>query len=453
MKELDFAQDKVSSLIWKIALPSMAAEFVNLLYSMVDRIYIGHIPGNGSMALTGMGICLPLILITTAFGSLFGANGAAPLCAMALGEGNRAKSSKTMNNAFSLSLITGLLYTIFLLAFSKPILFAFGASNNTIGYAKEYMDIYALGTIPVLITLTLNPVINSLGFSITGMTTIWIGAILNIVLDPIFIFKLNMGIKGAAVATVISQSISAIYVILFLLSKRPMIKLNLSDMKLDGKISRRIVTLGFSGFTMKTTTSLIGIVLNRSALFWGGDIYVGAMAILNSIRDIFNPACYGIATGAGPVMSFNYGAGNGERVRKASKLCLYYCLLVSLITWILIELFPGFFVRLFTDDDDMIKIAVSCTSLYFSGYIFMAFQNAGQKAFTSLGHAGHATFFAIFRKVIIQIPFALILPNFMGIAGVMISEPLSNIIGGLVCYFTMRRTVGKELDKMKEATI
>lgn len=453
MKELDFAQDKVSSLIWKIALPSMAAEFVNLLYSMVDRIYIGHIPGNGSLALTGMGICLPLILITTAFGSLFGANGAAPLCAMALGEGNKPKSSKTMNNAFSLSLITGLLYTIFLLSFSKPILFAFGASNNTISFAKEYMDIYALGTIPVLITLTLNPIINSLGFSITGMTTIWIGAILNIVLDPLFIFNLNMGIKGAAVATVISQSISAIYVMLFLLSKRPMIKLNLHDMKIDGKISRRIVTLGFSGFTMKTTTSLIGIVLNRSALFWGGDIYVGAMAILNSIRDLFNPACFGIATGAGPVMSFNYGAGNGERVRKASKLCLYYCVLVSFITWLLIELFPGFFVRLFTDDADMVKIAVSCTSLYFSGYIFMAFQNAGQKAFTSLGHSGYATFFAIFRKVIIQMPFALILPHFMGIAGVMISEPLSNIIGGLVCYFTMRRTVGKELDSMKEATV
>ena len=230
-----------------------------------------------------------------------------------------------------------------------------------------------------------------------------------------------------------------------------MIKLNFKDMKIDSRISRRIVTLGFSGFTMKTTNSLIGIVLNRSALFWGGDIYVGAMAILNSIRDLFNPACFGIATGAGPVRSFNFGAGNGERVRKASKLCLYYCILVALATWALIMLFPGMFVRLFTDDEEMVKIAVSCTSLYFAGYVFMAFQNAGQKAFTSLGHAGYATFFAIFRKVIIQIPFALILPHFIGIAGVMLSEPLSNVIGGLVCYFTMRRTVGRQLDQMKEA--
>ena len=451
MKNMDFAHDKVSSLIWKIAIPSMAAEIVNLLYSMVDRIYIGHIPGNGSLALTGMGICLPLIMMTTAFGSLFGANGAAPLCAMALGEGNKTKSSRTMGNAFSLSIITGFLYTVFLLLFSRPLLFAFGASNNTISFAKEYMDVYSLGTIPVIITLTLNPIINSLGFSITGMTTIWIGAILNIVLDPIFIFKLNMGIKGAALATVISQSISAIYVILFLLSKRPMIRLNFKDMKIDSRLSRRIVTLGFSGFTMKMTNSLIGIVLNRSALFWGGDIYVGAMAILNSIRDLFNPACFGIATGAGPVMSFNFGAGNGERVRKASKLCLYYSVLVALATWALIMLFPGLFVRLFTDDEEMVKIAVSCTYLYFAGYVFMAFQNAGQKAFTSLGHAGYATFFAIFRKVIIQIPFALILPHFIGIAGVMLSEPLSNVIGGLVCYFTMRRTVGRQLDQMKEA--
>ena len=450
MKNMDFAHDKVSSLIWKIALPSMAAEIVSLLYSMVDRIYIGHIPGNGSLSLTGMGICLPLIMMTTAFGSLFGANGAAPLCAMALGEGNKAKSSKTMGNAFSLSIITGFLYTVFLLLFSRPLLFAFGASSNTIGFAREYMDVYSLGTIPVIITLTLNPIINSLGFSITGMTTIWIGAILNIVLDPIFIFRLEMGIKGAALATVISQSISAIYVILFLVSKKPMIKLNFKDMKIDSRISRRIVTLGFSGFTMKTTNSLIGRVLNRSALFWGGDIYVGAMAILNSIRDLFNPACFGIATGAGPVRSFNFGAGNGERVRKASKLCLYYCILVALATWALIMLFPGMFVRLFTDDEEMVKIAVSCTSLYFAGYVFMAFQNAGQKAFTSLGHAGFATFFAIFRKVIIQIPIALVLPHFMGIAGVMLSEPLSNVIGGLVCYFTMRRTVGRQLDEMKE---
>ncbi len=448
--QIDYSTGSVTSCILRTSIPMIMAELVNLLYNMVDRIYIGHMPGDGSVALTGLGLCFPIISLISAFARLFGFNGGAPLCAMARGRGDLDEASKVMGNSFFLSVITGAITMMIVLIFHRPILYLFGASDVTYSYARDYLVIYALGSIPVLVTLSMNAFINSQGFATVGMITVLIGAVLNIILDPILIFVFHLGVKGAAIATVTSQLVSMIFVINFLTGKQVELKLKISDMALEKKRCLRIIGLGTSGFTMGATNSLVQLVCNKCAFIWGGDIYVGVMTILNSVREVFGTPVNGIGSGSSPVMSFNYGARNGERTRKASDLTLVLCLIVSMVVWILVFAAPHWVSMLFTQDEAMIEAAVPALRIYFFGFIFMAFQTSGQQTLVALGKAKQAVFFSLFRKVIIVVPLTIILPHFFGIHGVMLAEPISNIVGGLTSYTVMRLTVMPELRKMDE---
>lgn len=448
--QVDFSAGKVSSCIIRVSLPMIIAEAVNLLYSMVDRIYIGHIPGEGGLALTGLGLCFPVISLISAFARLYGFNGGAPLCAMARGRGDNEEAGAILGNAFVLSFLTAAVLMIAVELFTRPILFAFGASEATYPYAASYIRIYALGSIPVLVTLGMNAFINSQGFSSVGMLTVMIGAVTNIILDPILIFLFGLGVKGAAFATVISQTLSAAFALSFLLSDRAVLKLERRHFRLERKRCMRIIALGTSGFTMGATNSIVQIVCNKAAFTWGGDIYVGVMTILNSVREVFSTPVSGIGSGASPVMSFNYGARNGERTIKASNFTLLSCLAITLAVWIAVFSFPRQIAGLFTEDEAIIEAAIPALRIYFFGFVFMSFQTAGQQTFVALGKAKQAVFFSLFRKVVIVVPLTIVLPYFFGIDGVPLAEPISNVIGGLAAYLTMRRIVMPELRQMRK---
>lgn len=450
--QVDFSKGKVSSCILRLSFPLIVAEIVNLLYNMVDRIYIGHIPGVGSAALSGIGLCFPIISLISAFARLYGFNGGSPLCSMARGRGDEEEAHYVMGNSVFLAIITGLVIELILLVFLRPILYAFGASDVSYEYASSYLRIYALGTVPVLITLTMNAFINSQGFSQVGMVSVMIGAVTNIVLDPILIFKCSLGVKGAAIATVISQSLSALFAIRFLTGKDAEIKLSFKYFKLKRSRCLRIVSLGTSGFTMGATNSIVQLVCNKMAFIYGGDLYVGVMTILNSVREIFSTPINGLGSGASPVMSYNYGRGDGERVRRAINYTLFSTLAISGAVWIIVILFPGLMARLFTEDTTLIEAAVPALKIYFFGFIFMSFQTAGQQTFVALGKAKYAIFFSLFRKVIIVVPLTLILPSIFGVNGVMLAEPISNVIGGLAAYLTMRHVVMPELDALDKGS-
>ncbi len=448
--QVDFSKGKVSSCILRLSFPLIVAEIVNLLYNMVDRIYIGHIPGVGSAALSGIGLCFPIISLISAFARLYGFNGGSPLCSMARGRGDEEEAHYVMGNSVFLSIITGLVIELILLVFLKPILYAFGASDVSYIYASSYLRIYALGTVPVLITLTMNAFINSQGFSQIGMISVLIGAVTNIVLDPILIFRFSLGVQGAAIATVISQSLSALFAIRFLTGKDAEIKLSFKYFKLKGERCMRIVSLGTSGFTMGATNSIVQLVCNKMAFLYGGDLYVGVMTILNSVREIFSTPINGLGSGASPVMSYNYGRGDGDRVRRASNYTVFSTLAISGFVWIIVLLFPGLMARLFTEDATLIEAAVPALKIYFFGFIFMSFQTSGQQTFVALGKAKYAIFFSLFRKVIIVVPLTLILPLIFGVNGVMLAEPISNVVGGLAAYLTMRHVVMPELKALDE---
>ena len=426
--QADFSKGNVYKLVLRVSMPLIVAELVNLLYNMVDRIYIGHIPEVGSTALTGLGLCFPVISLISAFAKLFGSNGGAPLSAMARGRGDDREASLVMGNSFVLSVITGFL-------------------------AKEYLEIYALGSIPVLVTLSMTAFINSQGFAAVGMITVLIGAVLNIILDPILIFVFDMGVKGAAIATVFSQTVSCIFVLVFLTGRTAVLRLRFQDMHISWKRSWKIITLGTSGFVMGATNSIVQLVCNRCAFIWGGDLYVGVMAILNSVREVFSTFSNGISSGASPVMSSNDGAKDGRRVREASNATLLIIFVYSLIVWAFVLAFPHAMAMLFTQDEAMINAAVSALHIYFFGFVFMAFQSSGQQTFVALGKAGQAVFFSLFRKVIIVVPLTIILPYFFGINGVMLAEPISNVIGGLAAYLTMRHIVFPELRRMENKSL
>ena len=450
IQQADFSKGKVSTLVLRVSLPMILAEAVNLLYSMVDRIYIGHIRGAGSVALTGLGLCFPIISLISAFARLYGFNGGAPLCGMALGKGDKEEAASVMGNSFIMSVLTGVALMLVVLIFNKPILYAFGASDITYPFARDYLMIYALGSVPVLITLGMNAFINAQGFATIGMLTVIIGAITNIILDPILIYSLDMGVKGAATATVISQLLSCLFVIRFLTGKNATLKLSFKYFKLVKERCLRIIALGTSGFTMGATNSVVQLVCNRCAFIWGGDLYVGVMTILNSVREIFSTPVNGLGSGASPVMSFNYGAKDGERTRKASNFMLYACLCISGIVWLLVFVFPEAITMLFTQDSELIKATIPSLKIYFFGFIFMSFQTAGQQTFVALGKAKPAVFFSLFRKVVIVVPLTIILPFFFGVNGVMLAEPISNLIGGLAAYTTMRHIVMKELKSLSK---
>ena len=445
--QTDFSTGSVYRNIMEVAVPMIIAQILNLLYNVVDRIYIGRIPGSGASALTGVGLCFPVISLITAFTYLFG-NGGSPLFSMERGRGNDDEAGMLMGNTFVMLIGTGIILTVTGLLFHRPVLYLFGASDVTFPYAGAYIRIYLLGTLFVMIALGMNPFINSQGFGNMGMLTILIGAVLNIVLDPLLIFVLHMGVRGAAVATVFSQFCSAVWVLRFLLVKAP-VKLRRSSMKISRKRVGQIVSLGMSGFFMAFTNSLVQVVCNATLQVWGGDVYVGVMTVLNSVRDIFTLPVHGLTSGASPVISFNYGEKAFDKVKKAIGFLTVVCVSYTMAGWAILKLVPGLFIRIFSNDPVILEKGIPALHIYFFGFCFMAFQFTGQSVFVALGKAKRATFFSLLRKAVIVAPLTVILPYVGGLGtdGVFWAEPVSNLAGGCACFITMLITVLPELNK------
>lgn len=441
-QENDFSQGSVSRNILNLAVPMTLAQLVNVLYSVVDRIYIGHLPHVSTQALTGIGLSLPVITAVTAFANLFGMGGA-PLCSIARGAGEQERAKKIMGNSFSCLLISGVLLFILCFFFKKPLLYLFGASSDTFPYADAYLSIYLLGTLFVLISLGMNNFINSQGFGKMGMATVLIGAGLNLLLDPLFIFVFDMGVRGAAAATVLSQGVSALFVLKFLTGPRAIFRLEKRTMHLDGKLVGEITGLGMSGFIMAITNSSVQVVCNATLAHWGGDLYVGVMTVINSVREIINMPMMGITNGSQPVIGFNYGAKEYKRVKKAILFTAASVTILTTAVWALLFFFPRFFIHLFNSEPELLQAGVPSMRIYFFGIFMMSLQFAGQSTFVALGKSKQAIFFSLLRKAIIVIPLTLLLPlvGGLGVNGVFLAEPISNFLGGAACFGTMLLTV------------
>ncbi len=449
--QTDFSRGSVYRNILEVAVPMTFAQLLNLLYNIVDRMYIGRIPEVGTLALTGVGLCFPIITLITAFTYLFG-NGGGPLCAMELGRGNKEEAERLMGNTFTMLVLTGVVLMAAGLLFYKPVLYLFGASDVTFPYAGEYITIYLLGTVFVMIALGMNPFINSQGFGNMGMLTVLIGAVLNIILDPLFIFVFHMGVRGAAIATVLSQMVSAVWVLKFLTGKRASLHLKREAMRIEWKRVKKIVALGVSGFIMAFTNSAVQVACNATLQVYGGDLYVGVMTVLNSVREIFTMPVMGLTNGASPVMSFNYGEKTYERVKKAIWFITGVCCVYTLAAWGILQVIPEFFIHLFNNEPELVERGIPALHIYFFGFVFMALQFTGQSVFVALGKAKKATFFSLFRKVIIVVPLTILLPmaGNLGVDGVFWAEPISNLVGGCASFFTMLITVMPELNGKKK---
>lgn len=447
-KNIDFSQGKVWKIIVAQAIPLTVAQLVHVAYNLVDRIYIGHIEGVGSLALTGVGVTFPIITLIMAFTALFG-NGGVPLFSIARGAGRNDDAAHILGNSFSMLLISAAVITAAGYIFCRPLLYLFGASDESIVYAEEYMRVYIAGTVFTMLATGLNGYINAQGFPVIGMNTILFGAGVNIILDPIFIFGLNLGVKGAAVATVISQAISAIWVMTFLTGKKITLKLSLKNAVPDIRVIFDILKLGVVSFIMQGTNCAVQIACNSTLQSFGGDIYVGVMTVVNSVREILMLPVNGIFSGSQPVISFNYGAKKYRRVLDGITFNTAVGAIYTLIAWVMILIFPHFWFGVFSDDAAMAAVGADMLRMYFFGFVFMAFQFAGQTTFQALGDAKHAIIFSLLRKVIIVVPLTLILPHLfgLGVKGVFMAEPISNIIGGIACYTTMRLTVYRDLKK------
>ena len=444
----DFSKGSVVKNILNLAVPMTLAQLINVLYNIVDRIYIGRIPDHATLSLTGIGLSLPMITMVTAFANLFGMGGA-PLCSIERGRGNLEEAEKIMGNSFSMMMLFGVFLTAFGLIFKKPLLYAFGASDATWPFADAYITIYMLGSIFVMVGLGMNSFINSQGFGRIGMCTVLLGAAANLVLDPIFIFGLDMGIQGAALATVISQALSAAWILWFLTGKKAILRLKLSCMKPEFKRIKEITALGMSGFTMAITNCTVQVVCNATLQVYGGDLYVGIMTVINSLREVAIMPVHGVTNSAQPVMGFNYGAREYRRVKKAIVFTSVFSIFSTTLAWALLHGFPEFFIRMFNQDPALIEAGIPALRLYFFGFFMMSLQFAGQAVFVALGKSKQAVFFSIFRKVVIVTPLTLFLPSLlhMGTDGVFIAEPISNFVGGAACFGTMMFTVWRELTR------
>lgn len=448
----DFSRGSVVKNILKLALPMTLAQLINVMYNIVDRLYIGLIPENATLALTGLGLCLPIISIVTAFANLFGMGGA-PLCSIERGKGNLEEAEKIMGNSFVMMVVTGMILTVTGLAFKRPMLYLFGASDATIPYAESYITIYLLGNLFVMVGLGMNSFINSQGFGTIGMMTVLLGAIANIILDPIFIFAFNMGVQGAALATILSQLLSAIWIVAFLTGKKTILRLRLSAFHIEPKRALKIVGLGLSGFTMSITNSSVQIMYNAMLQKVGGDLYVGIMTVINSVREVISMPVSGVTNSAQPVLGFNYGAKEYKRVRQGIVFTSICSVVYTTLIWLCVHEFPEFFIRIFNRNGDLLAEGVPAMRIYFFGFFMMSLQFAGQAVFVGLGKSRYAVFFSIFRKVIIVIPLILILPTVfhLGTDGILMAEPVSNFIGGAACFGTMLFTVWPELKGKKKA--
>ncbi len=441
----DFSKGPVWKCIIAQAVPLTIAQLVQLFYNVVDRIYIGHMGDGNSLALTGVGLTFPVVTLIMAFTALFGTGGV-PLFAMKRGGGEDEKAGKILGNSFALLLVSAVILTILGYVFSRPILFAFGASEESFLYANEYLNVYLIGTIFSMIATGMNGYINAQGFPKIGMLSIIIGAVVNILLDPIFIFGFDMGVAGAALATIISQAISAIWVLYFLFGKKAIIPLKMRNIRINKNITKDIFRLGTANFIMQGTTCAVQVACNATLQSYGGDVYVGIMTVTNSIREIFMLPIVGIVNGGQPVISFNYGARAYERVKAGIRFNTLIGSLYTIVAWILVILFPKFWFGIFSDDAQMMVAGIEMLKIYFFGFVFMALQFAGQSTFQALGDAKHSIFFSLLRKAIIVVPLTLLLPRVgFGVKGVFLAEPISNIIGGIACYLTMRMTVYRKL--------
>ena len=419
----------VGPLLLRLAIPTVAAQLINMLYNIVDRIYIGHMPGDGSLALTGVGICMPVIMFVSAFAALI-SGGGAPRASIAMGRGDDEGAEAIMGGCFTLQTIVSLLMTAVLLLFGRPMLSAFGASENTIAYASDYLSIYALGTAFVQLTLGMNAYITAQGFSKMSMLTVLIGAVLNIALDPLFIFALGMGVRGAALATILSQGVSCAWVLYFLASNKSRIRLKKKHLRVPANVVLPCMALGLSPFVMQASESVISVCFNSSLLKYGGDVAVGAMTILTSVMQFAMLPLQGVAQGAQPITSFNYGAGNIPRVKKTFRLLLTVSLTYSLLLWGAIQLFPQVFCGLFTADGTLLPFASRVLPVYCGGLGLFGIQIACQMTFVAIGSALSSIIVAVVRKFVLLLPLIFIMPALMAdkTIGVYMAEPVADVI-------------------------
>ena len=422
----------IGKLLLKLSIPTVIAQLINMLYNVVDRIYIGHIPGEGSLALTGVGVCMPIIMIVTAFAALI-SSGGAPRASICMGKQDNKSAEQILGNCFSLQIVVSIVLTVVLLIWNKDLLMAFGASKNTLGYATDYMRIYALGTLFVQLTLGMNAFITAQGFTTTSMVSVLIGAICNITLDPVFIFVFNMGVKGAALATVLSQAISTMWVVVFLSGKKTQLHLRKKYMGLKPKIFLPCVALGLATFIMQASESVVTVCFNSSLLHYGGDIAVGAMTILTSVMQFAMLPLQGIAQGSQPIASYNYGAKNADRVKKTFRLLVITCLTYSTLLWAAVQIIPKVFVSIFTSDAKLVAFTAPMLKIYLGGLFLFGIQIACQITFTSLGKAVNSIIVAVVRKFVLLLPLIYIMPHVVSnlTIGVYMAEPIADIIAVL----------------------
>ena len=454
MKRVDFENGTVTGNILEAALPMLVAQILNLLYNIVDRIYIARIAEVGTAALGAVGLCFPLIVIITAFANLFG-NGGAPLFAIQRGQKDEMKAVAIMNTSFTMVCASAIVLMVVGFLFARPILILFGASDNSLVYALPYMMIYLLGTLPSMVAVGMNPFINAQGYSLIGMCSVAVGAGANLLLDPLFIFGLGFGVCGAAIATVLSQCLSAIFVFYFL-TKKSELKVRLlkkNEIAACMGYAKNIISLGMAGFIMQLTNSLVTICCNNVLSVTGGDIYISVMTIVSSVRQLVETPIHAMSEGSSPILSYNYGARRPIRVRKAGMVMGAMILAYSAVIWSIIILEPRPLIRIFSSDAQLIKDAVPALNQYFAAFIFMDLQYMGQTVFKSLNKKKQAIFFSLLRKVFIVVPLTYLMPYalHMGTDGVFLAEPVSNVIGGALCFATMLITVLPELKRMEKA--
>lgn len=451
MKQIDFSNGKVGRNILQSSLPMLVAQMVSLLYSIVDRIFIGRIPGESDAALAGIGLCFPVIILITAFTNLYGLGGA-PLCSIERGRGNRRKAQIVMNTAYFLLVVTSGVIFIAGELLARPMLQLFGASPATLPYAMAYIRIYLLGTLFSMLSTGLNPYISAQGYARTAMLTVTIGAVSNLILDPVFIFVFGMGVRGAALATILSQGLAAFFVYRFLRGSLVELRLvlpKLQEMRENLVLAREIIGLGTAPFVMQFTNSLVSVTANHMLSGTGGDIYVAVMTVVSSVRQIMDTPVLAAGEGTSPIISFNYGAGRPRLVRKAILILTAMTVSYTGVVWVLVELNPLPFIRLFSNEPAVLEAGISALHLYFFAFIFQALQISGQTTFKALNMKKHAIFFSLFRKVVLVVPLTLLLPTVCGLgtAGVFMAEPISNFVGGSACFITMLGTVMRRLKK------
>ena len=439
--------EKVVKLLFQLALPAITAQVINMLYNIVDRIYIGHIEGIGGLALTGVGLCFPILILISAFSCLIGMGGA-PQASIRMGARDNEGAEKILGNCFALILIMSIILTGIFLISGETILMLFGASKDTLPYAMEYLNIYVIGTLFVMISLGLNSFISAQGFAKTSMMTVMIGAIINIVLDPIFIFGLHLGVRGAALATIISQCVSALWVLKFLFGPKTTLKIRPGNMKLSAKVLFPVIALGLAPFIMQSTESLLSVCFNTSLQKYGGDLAVGSMTILASCMQILTLPLSGLAQGAQPIISYNFGAGNKNRVKQAFRLLFTCSLGFAIIFWLINMIFPQLFVGLFANDAALKNTAVWALRIYMATGFMMGIQMACQQTFVSIGQAKISLFLALLRKIILLIPLIYILPNFFAdkVFAVFLAEPVSDFIAASTTFLMFKWQFDKVLN-------